>query len=113
MKSISKKIVLAVCFSMMTSFAASNAVVSSFASVAAAAPNKAAAEAELNALKAKGYSESDIRAAMTIAFASKNSVKNVAAKKTSSNTWKDVQKAFHVSDAQYNAAAKEIEAHKK
>ncbi len=52
-------------------------------------------------------------AADTIAFASKNSVKNVAAKKTSSNTWKDVQKAFHVSDAQYNAAAKEIEAHKK
>ena len=38
-KSISKKIVLAVCFSMMTSFAASNAVVSSFASVTSAAPN--------------------------------------------------------------------------
>ena len=111
MKKINKKIIAALCFSMVLSFTVIN--FSNMNAVGFAAPSESQAKSEIDALKAKGYSHSDIQSVGAIAFASNNSISTVAAKKTKSNKWKDVQKIFNVSDAAYNQALHKIQNMKK
>ena len=110
-KKINKKMIVALCFSMVLSFTVMN--FSNMSTVVFAASSESQAKSEIDALKAKGYSESDVQSAGAIAFASNNSISTVAGKKTKSNTWKDVQKIFNVSDAAYNQALKNIKSMKK
>jgi len=110
-KKINKKMIVALCFSMVLSFTVIN--FSNMNTVVFAASSESQAKSEIDALKAKGYSESDVQSAGAIAFASNNSIATVAAKKTKTNTWKDVQKIFNVSDAAYNQALQKIKTMKK
>jgi len=111
MKKINKKMVVALCFSMLLSFA--TVTFSNTNAVVFASSSESQAKSEIDALKAKGYSSSDIQSAGAIAVASNNSISTVAAKKTKSNTWKDVQKIFNVSDAAYNQALQKLKNMKK
>ncbi len=111
MKKINKKMIVALCFSMLLSFTVTN--FSNMNTIAFASSSESQAKSEIDALKAKGYSDSDIQSAGAIAVASNNSISTVAAKKTKSNTWKDVQKIFNVSDSAYNQALQKIKNMKK